>query len=145
MRWVRVESAAGARADGVVTSMIDETATTSHRRRHSYAPTVLHRLGESDVPPIMISVHIVRVMNDCFFFSYSEASGFFSSKLPFRISLLGLPGSDEASVEAELGLRASTPPLLLCWNLTAFGLAISLYWSSRPSLEVWEECAIREQ
>jgi hypothetical protein len=53
---------------------------------------------------IMTKVHIVRVMNVCFFFSYSDGAGFSSgieSPLlmePFRV---GLPGSDMLSLASE--------------------------------------------
>jgi hypothetical protein len=90
--------------------------------------------GMGHLPAIMISVQTVLVINVCFFFSYSDGAGFFSSTTPFRTSLRGLPGSDDASVEPELGRRASTP-LPRCWNFTDFGFAILLPWSSRPGCE----------
>jgi hypothetical protein len=66
-------------------------------------------------PRIMTSVHIVRVIKVCFFFSYSEAAvaGCSFDAAPFSSSFLGLPGSLEASVD-ELWRRASAPPLARC-------------------------------
>jgi hypothetical protein len=90
----------------------------------------------------MIRVHTVRVIKLCFFFSYSDVEGFFSSTFPFRTSFRGLPGSEEASVP-EL-CRLASAPLPRCWNLTAFGFAMSIWVVFATKFSGgWVECAVQ--
>jgi len=97
-------------------------------------------------PDIMARVHIVRVINVAFFFSYSDCSAGFSifSADPFLLesrSLVGLGGSDELSLAVEELWRLWSLLLLLlerCWNLTPFcrGMIVDVLRSMRSLRQI---------